>query len=116
MQSGPMEAGTENQKQISKPKYKTNSVTNFEHKCAPVFCIHVSFACNQQLAHCRAMMKDSIMQRGALEPRTKYQKQISKKQHKTKSVANFEQINAHSSFASTSALLAISSSHTAGRP
>ena len=33
--------------------YNTKSVTNFEHECADVLRIHVSFVCNQQLASCR---------------------------------------------------------------
>jgi hypothetical protein len=36
-----------------KQKYGTKSLANSKYKCAPVLCIHVSFACNQQFAHCR---------------------------------------------------------------
>jgi hypothetical protein len=81
MQSGDFATRTENQKQISKIKYNTKSVTKFEHECAHVLCIHVSFVCNQQLAHCRAAFcatTGSAMHSGFLEPRTESQKRISK--------------------------------------
>ncbi len=51
-------------------KYNNKSAANEKHKCAPVFCIHVSFACNQQLAHCRATTTGSEMQSGELETRS----------------------------------------------
>ena len=72
MQSGVLVTGKENQKQNSNTHYDTKSVINFESKCAPVFfCIHVSFACNQQLANCchchvTATAYDSAMQSGVL--------------------------------------------------
>jgi len=75
MHSGAFDAGTENQKQTSKTQYETKSVTNFEHKCAPAFCIYVSLACNQQLAHCRVTIRDSPTQSGVMGTRTKYHKQ-----------------------------------------
>ena len=54
-----------------KTKHNKNSATNFEHECAPVCRIHVSFACNQQLACCRETITGSEMQSGALATRTK---------------------------------------------
>jgi hypothetical protein len=55
---------------------------NFEHECAPVCRIHVSFG-NQQLASCRVTFFGSEMQSGALETRTENQKQRSKTQYKS---------------------------------
>ncbi len=46
------------------------SAANEKHKCAPALCIHVSFACNQQLAHCRVAITGSVMQSGVLETRS----------------------------------------------
>jgi hypothetical protein len=81
MQNGALNTRTENQKQyIKKQNYNTESAANFEHKCAPVRRIHVSFACNQQLANCRATVQGSEMQSGPLATRTENQKQISKTQ------------------------------------
>jgi len=71
MQSGVLVTRTENQKQTSTTKYNTKSLVNSKHKCAPGLCIHVSFACNQQLAYCRATMTGNVMQSGALFTRTK---------------------------------------------
>ncbi len=48
-----------------KTKYNTKSAANSKYKCALVLCIHVSFACNQQLAHCRVIITGSEMQSGA---------------------------------------------------
>ena len=50
---------------VKKTKYNTKSAANSKYKCAPVLCIHVSFACNQQLAHCKVTIKGSVMQSGA---------------------------------------------------
>ncbi len=36
----------------NKTQYKISK--NFKHKCAPVCRIHISFSCNQQLAHIEA--------------------------------------------------------------
>jgi hypothetical protein len=47
-----------------------NQQQNQNKICAPVLCIHVSFACNQQLAHCRVTITGSEMQSGALDTRT----------------------------------------------
>ena len=51
-------------------KYNTKSAANSKYNCALVLCIHVSFACNQQLAHCRVTIQGSEMQSGALATRT----------------------------------------------
>jgi hypothetical protein len=64
MQSGALFARTQNQEQISKSKCNKKSETNFEHRCAQVCRIHVSFGCNQQLASFNAAMTGSIMQSG----------------------------------------------------
>ena len=61
-----------------KTKYNKNSVTNFEHECAPVLRIHVSFGWNQQLASCRLTFQGSEMQSGALVTKTENQMKISK--------------------------------------
>ena len=61
-----------------KTKHNKNSATNFEHECAPVCRIHVSFGWNQQLASCRVTIPGSPMQSGALHTRTENQKKISK--------------------------------------
>jgi hypothetical protein len=81
MQSGLQVTRTENQKQSQKTKYNTKSAANSKNKCALVRRIHVSFACNQQLAYCRVT---SVMQSGALETRTENQKQCSKTKYNTK--------------------------------
>ena len=60
-----------------KTKHNKNSVTNFQHECAPVCRIHVSFRWNQQLASCRVTMIGSVMQSGALDTRTENQMKIS---------------------------------------
>ena len=60
-----------------KTKHKKNSATNFQHECAPVCRIHVSFRWNQQLASCRVTIKGSVMQSGALDTRTENKKKIS---------------------------------------
>jgi hypothetical protein len=75
MQSGAFATRTENQKQTSKTQHNTKSVTNVKHKSALVLCIHVSFACNQQLAYCRATKTGSPMQGGASIARTENYKQ-----------------------------------------
>ena len=61
-----------------KTKRNKNSVTNFEHECAPACRIHVSFGRNQQLASCRVTTLGSDMQSGWLVTRTENQKKISK--------------------------------------
>jgi hypothetical protein len=61
-----------------KTKHNKNSATNFEHECAPVCRIHVSFRWNQQLASCRVTITGSVMQSGALVTRTENQMKISK--------------------------------------
>jgi hypothetical protein len=48
-----------------KTKYNPKSAANSKYKGAPVLCIHVSFACNQQLAHCRVTITGSFMKSGA---------------------------------------------------
>jgi hypothetical protein len=78
MQSGVLETRTENQKKISKNKTQQNSVTNFQHECAPVLRIHVSFGRNQQLASCRVTIHGRDMQSGVLGTRTENQMKISK--------------------------------------
>jgi hypothetical protein len=113
MQSGALATRTENRSQNSKTQHNTKSVANHEHKCAPILCIHVSFACNQQLAYCRATMTGCLMQRGAVFTRTENQKQTSKHNTTQNSEQDFE-INAHSSVAFTSDLPAISSWHNSG--
>ncbi len=60
-----------------KTKHNKNSVTNFQHECAPVLRIHVSFRWNQQLASCRVTITGSEMQSGALVTRTENQMKIS---------------------------------------
>jgi hypothetical protein len=82
MQSGAFETRTKYQGQKQKSQYITKSEANFEHKCAPVLCIHVSFFGNQQLAHCRVTVLGSFKQSGAFGSRTKYQKQTSKPKYK----------------------------------
>ena len=61
-----------------KTKHNINSVTNFEHECALVCRIHVSFGWNQQLASCRVTIQGSPMQNGLLATRTENQMKISK--------------------------------------
>ena len=61
-----------------KTKHNKNSVTNFQHECALVCRIHVSFRWNQQLANCRLTIQGSVIQSGALETRTENKKKISK--------------------------------------
>ena len=61
-----------------KTKHIKNSVTNFQHDCAPVLRIHVSFRWNQQLTSCRVTIFGSVMQSGALFPRTENQMKMSK--------------------------------------
>ena len=61
-----------------KTKHNKNSVTNFEHECAQVCRIHVSFGWNQQLASCRVTIFGSEMQSGALATKTENQMEISK--------------------------------------
>jgi hypothetical protein len=75
LQSGAFVSRKENQKQTSKTQYITKCAANSKYKCAPVLCIHVSFGCNQQLAHCRVTITGSVMQSGALATRTENQKQ-----------------------------------------
>jgi hypothetical protein len=75
----PLQEGNYNKKSevnFKKTQYNTKIVTHFEHKCppsnapcAPAPCIHVSFACNQQLAHCRATVRGSAIQSGAFGTR-----------------------------------------------
>jgi hypothetical protein len=65
-----------NKKLETKLKNKIqHKISSKIYKCAPVLCIHVSFACNQQLAYCRATITGSVMQSGALVTRTKNQGQ-----------------------------------------
>jgi hypothetical protein len=80
---------------VKKTKYNTKSAANSKCKCAPDLCIHVSFACNQQLAHCRETTSGSEMQSGKLVTRTENQKQSSKTEHNTKSAANSKYKCAH---------------------
>ncbi len=54
----------QNQEQISITQYKTKSVPNFRHKCAPGSRIQVSFGGNQHLACFCATIVGSAMQRG----------------------------------------------------
>ncbi len=61
-----------------KTKHNKNSVTNFQHECALVCRIHVSFRWNQQLASCRVTITGSAMQSGALATRTENQMKTSK--------------------------------------
>ena len=70
---------------LKKKQDNTKSEAHFEHKRAPVLCIHVSFACNQQLAHCRFTINGSIMQSGVRPTVTENQKQSSTTQYNTKS-------------------------------
>jgi hypothetical protein len=77
MQSGASPTRTGTQKQISTTQYNTQPVTNFQNKCLPINCIHVSFGCNQQLAHCRATIPGSVMQSGGLATETENQKHTS---------------------------------------
>jgi hypothetical protein len=114
MQSGGLETRTENYKQSSKTKYNKKSLANSKYQCAPGLCIHVSFACNQQLAHCQVTITGSVMQSGVLETRTENYKARVQKQNTTHNLWQNQNINAHMVFAFTSALPAISSSHTAG--
>jgi hypothetical protein len=75
MQSGVSVTRTENQKEMSKNENNKNSATNFEHKCALVSRIHVSFARNQKLASCCVTVFGSEMQSGT---KTEIQKKVSK--------------------------------------
>jgi hypothetical protein len=77
MQSGALATRTEDQKRMSKTNHNTKSAANFNHKCALVCCIHVSIACNQQLASCPATIHGSPMQSNALATGTENQKQRS---------------------------------------
>jgi hypothetical protein len=43
-------------------KYNKKSATSFKYKCAQICHIHVSFACNQQLARCRLTILGSPVQ------------------------------------------------------
>jgi hypothetical protein len=67
-------------------KYNTKSESNFKNKCAPVCRIHVSFAYNQQPAHCRITHKGSAMKSGFLATKTENRKQMSKSKYNTKPV------------------------------
>ena len=80
---------------VKNTKYNTKSAANSKCQCAPDLCIHVSFACNQQLAHCRETTSGSEMQSGKLVTRTENQKQSSKTEHNTKSAANSKYKCAH---------------------
>ncbi len=72
-----------------KTKHNKNSATNFQHECALVCRIHVSFGWNQQPASCRATIHGSAMQSGALVTRTENQKKISKNKTQQKFSNNF---------------------------
>jgi hypothetical protein len=85
----------ENQKQISKTQHNTKSLANFKYKCAPVSCIYVSIAFNQQLARLCVTMNDSEMQSGTSVTGTENQKRISKTQHNAKPVKKFKDEGAH---------------------
>jgi hypothetical protein len=77
MQSGASPTTTETQKKISTTLHNTQPVTNIQNKCLPINCIHVSFGCNQKLAHCRATITGSVMQSGGLATETENQKHTS---------------------------------------
>jgi hypothetical protein len=47
-------------------KKQNTTQKHSKYKCAPRLCIHVSFACNQQLAHCKVTIQGSAMQSGPL--------------------------------------------------
>ncbi len=70
-------------------KYNTKSVANSKCKCALVLCIHVSFACKQQLADCQDTIPGSVMQSGALATGTEIEKRNSKTEYDAKSAAKF---------------------------
>jgi hypothetical protein len=90
MQSDLAVTRTENHKRISKTQHNTKSATNFKHKCAPHFRIHVRFSFNQQLARLCVTFFSSKMQSGFSVPRTENQKRVSKTQTSKKSATNFK--------------------------
>jgi hypothetical protein len=94
MKSG-AETTPENQKRISKTQHNTKSLANFKYKCAPVSCIYVSIALNQQLARLCVTMHDSEMQSGASATGTENKRRISKTQHNAKPVKQFKDEGAH---------------------
>jgi hypothetical protein len=62
---------------------KLKNKIQHKYKCAQVvLCIHVSFACNQQLAYCRVTMLGSDMQSGVLASRAEIRSKV-KKQNTT---------------------------------
>jgi hypothetical protein len=69
-QNGERSIGDWNRKLKQKLKKKhAKSAVNSKYKCALVLCIHVSFVCNQQLAHCQVTIAGSVMQSGGLAAR-----------------------------------------------
>jgi hypothetical protein len=60
-----------------KTKRNKDTVSKFQHECAPVLRIHVSFRWNQQLASCRETITGSAMQSGVVGTRTEYQMKVS---------------------------------------
>jgi hypothetical protein len=70
---------------LAREQNSKKSATNFEHKCALVCRIRVSFGCDQQLTHCRVTIGGSDMQCGGLATRTENQIRFSKTRHSTKS-------------------------------
>jgi hypothetical protein len=75
---------------LRKTLFNTKSVTHFEHNCALVCRIHVSFACNQLLARCRVTFHGSEVQSGVEVSRTEIQKRISTTKCNTKSETHFQ--------------------------
>jgi hypothetical protein len=132
MQSGALATRTKHQKQTSKIHLNTTPVTFLKRKCAHVRRIDISFACNQKLVHCRMNMTGTEMPRGDTTTRimssqvksglleTGTEHHIKTLKIKTQqfeiSKTTLKQRHAHRSFAFTSALCSISSSHIAVRP
>jgi hypothetical protein len=59
---------TENERQKSNQSTDTISVANFEHRRAPLCRIHISVACDQQMAHFNTASTGSPTQRSSRAP------------------------------------------------
>jgi hypothetical protein len=70
-----------------KKQFDANQATRFNHKHSPGLCIHVSFACNQQLTHFNVANSGSVMQSRAFGTRTESQNRNSE--------ANFKDTTQH---------------------
>jgi hypothetical protein len=72
-------------------QHKTKSATDFKHKCALVFLVHISLGMNQQLASLCVTIHGSEMQFGVSITRTA----ISKKHNATQNQSQISNTNAY---------------------